>query len=218
MKKRLSSTLSLVVWSLSSFTRRKTWLISSGKRNLLNPMRRSISKVLTLQVCSILWCFFLVLHYLNSYLGRPADLKLSKLREWIQQQPSSAPSYIKETTPSRQYAQMGTLVTSLTCIGTILLQHYCSLNLNTWTAYILNLRGSDIPYNPLFHAYLFVGLESAVLFVETSKVQDDVASYLKDINVQVRPYLDLWPFLRRREWGEGKVSFQYFQRNLFGLA
>ena len=86
------------------------------------------------------------------------------------------------------------------------------------TAYILNLRGSDIPYNPLFHAYLFVGLESAVLFVETSKVQDDVASYLKDINVQVRPYLDLWPFLRRREWGEGKVSYQYFQRNLFGLA
>ena len=82
----------------------------------------------------------------------------------------------------------------------------CSFNLNTWTAYILNLRGSDIPYNPLFHAYLFVGLESAVLFVEISKVQEDIALYLKDINVQVRPYLDLWPFLRRREWGEGKVS------------
>jgi Xaa-Pro aminopeptidase len=70
----------------------------------------------------------------------------------------------------------------------------------------LNLRGSDIPYNPLFHAYLFVGLESAVLFVEISKVQDDVASYLKDANVQLRSYTDLWPFLRRREWGEGKVS------------
>jgi Xaa-Pro aminopeptidase len=74
----------------------------------------------------------------------------------------------------------------------------------------LNLRGSDIPYNPLFHSYLFVGLESAVLFVELSKVQDDVALYLKDINVELRPYTDLWPFLRRREWGEGKVSFYNF--------
>lgn len=80
-------------------------------------------------------------------------------------------------------------------------------DLNTWAAYILNLRGSDIPYNPLFHAYLFVGLDSAVLFVDSSKVQADVASYLQEINVQLRPYLDLWSFLRRREWGEGKVSF-----------
>lgn len=74
------------------------------------------------------------------------------------------------------------------------------------SAYILNLRGSDIPYNPLFHSYLFVSLDNAVLFVETSKVHADVAEYLKDINVQQRPYTDLWPFLRRREWGEGKVS------------
>ena len=88
-----------------------------------------------------------------------------------------------------------------------LLNISCSFDLNTPTAYILNLRGSDIPYNPLFHSYLFVGLDNAVLFVETSKVQDDVASYLKEIDVQLRPYTDLWPFLRRREWGEGKVSF-----------
>ena len=48
------------------------------------------------------------------------------------------------------------------------------LSIQKRTAYILNLRGSDIPYNPLFHAYLFVGLESAVLFVEKSKVQDGI--------------------------------------------
>ena len=78
----------------------------------------------------------------------------------------------------------------------------------------MNLRGSDIPYNPLFHSYLFVGLESAILFVELSKVQDDVALYLNDINVELRPYTDLWPFLRRREWGEGKVS-TFIQRLFF---
>ena len=82
----------------------------------------------------------------------------------------------------------------------------CQLLLET--AYILNLRGSDIPYNPLFHAYLFVGLEFAVLFVENSKIQEDVGEYLKENGVQFRSYTDLWPFLRRREWGEGKVSLR----------
>ena len=57
MKKRVSSTLRSIIRGLNSFTRRKTWLISSGKRNLLNPMRRSISKVLSLLVCSIFLCF-----------------------------------------------------------------------------------------------------------------------------------------------------------------
>ena len=55
-----------------------------------------------------------------------------------------------------------------------------------------------------------MGLESAVLFVEKSKVQDDIAEYLKENNVQLRSYTDLWPFLRRREWGEGKVSSDFF--------
>jgi len=70
---------------------------------------------------------------------------------------------------------------------------------------MLNLRGSDIPYNPLFHAYLFVGFDSAILFVEPQKLVPDVISYLDSMGVQQRGYTDLWPFLRRREWGEGKV-------------
>ena len=69
------------------------------------------------------FCFYIFWHFFSHLadLGRTADYKLTKLREWIQQQPSSAPSYLKETTPNRQYAQVATLVTSLTCIGTILL-------------------------------------------------------------------------------------------------
>jgi Xaa-Pro aminopeptidase len=51
--------------------------------------------------------------------GRDANHKLSKLREWIQQQPSSAPSYVKAQDSGRQYAQVATLVTSLACIGMI---------------------------------------------------------------------------------------------------
>jgi hypothetical protein len=72
-------------------------------------------------------------------------------------------------------------------------------------AYVLNLRGQDIPYNPLFHAYLFIGLDRTVLFTEGVKVNDEVAAYLESLDVERKEYNDLWSFLRRREWGEGKV-------------
>jgi Xaa-Pro aminopeptidase len=70
---------------------------------------------------------------------------------------------------------------------------------------VLNLRGNDIPFNPLFQAYFFVGQEQATLFVDKGKVNEDIGEYLKSVGVEVREYNDLWTFLRRREWGEGKV-------------
>lgn len=83
----------------------------------------------------------------------------------------------------------------------------CSYHLtNILLAYLLNLRGSDIPHNPLFHAYLFVGLESATIFLDASKVNEDTAGYLNSHNIERREYQDIWSFLRRREWGDGKVS------------
>ncbi|KAF9050549.1 peptidase M24, structural domain-containing protein [Panaeolus papilionaceus] len=126
------------------------------------------------------------------FTGVGADLKLAKVREWIKAQPPAVPSYSKSE-PTAAQKHVGTLVTSLSCI-----------------AYVLNLRGSDIPYNPLFHAYLFIGTTKAILFVEEGKLVNNqtgtlVKDYLNDLGVEQRPYTDLWPFLRRREWGEGKV-------------
>jgi len=52
---------------------------------------------------------------------------------------------------------------------------------------------------------MFVGRESATLFIDKGKVNDEVGDYLKSLEVEIREYNDLWSFLRRREWGEGKV-------------
>jgi Xaa-Pro aminopeptidase len=41
--------------------------------------------------------------------------------------------------------------------------------------------------------------------VDSVKLHDDVIGYLDSIQVKHRNYADLWPFLRRREWGEGKI-------------
>jgi len=73
------------------------------------------------------------------------------------------------------------------------------------SAYLLNLRGNDIPFNPLFQSYLFVSLNRAILFTDSVKVKEDVRDYLLGLHVERKEYNDIWSFLRRREWGEGKV-------------
>jgi len=70
---------------------------------------------------------------------------------------------------------------------------------------LLNLRGSDIPFNPLFYSYLFISLERVILFVDPAKLTDDTENYLRVNKIEWREYNDIWPFLRKREWGEGKL-------------
>ncbi|KAI0630038.1 Creatinase/aminopeptidase [Trametes polyzona] len=121
------------------------------------------------------------------YAGTPASEKLARLREWIRRQRPAVPSYSKaEPKPSQM--QVATLLSNLSCI-----------------AWLLNLRGDDIPFNPVFHSYLFVGLESATLFIELAKISPQVESYLQTLNVNLRDYNDIWTYLRRKEWGEGNV-------------
>jgi Xaa-Pro aminopeptidase len=74
-------------------------------------------------------------------------------------------------------------------------------------AYTLNLRGSDIPFNPVFTAYLLVGVDGkTVLFIDGEKVPKEVKAYLNENGVSVREYSEVWSFLRAKQWGEGKVS------------
>lgn len=70
---------------------------------------------------------------------------------------------------------------------------------------MLNLRGRDVPYNPVFQAYLFIGLDRTVLFIESAKITENVKSYLKELNISVQEYSEVWPYLRQWQWGEGKV-------------
>ncbi|KAF9806572.1 hypothetical protein IEO21_08640 [Rhodonia placenta] len=72
-------------------------------------------------------------------------------------------------------------------------------------AWLLNLRGDDIPFNPVFHSYLFVSLDEAILFIEPAKVSAEVDEYLRSISVERKEYNQIWSFLRLKPWGEGKV-------------
>ncbi|KAL8281074.1 hypothetical protein RQP46_006432 [Phenoliferia psychrophenolica] len=59
-------------------------------------------------------------------------------------------------------------------------------------AWILNLRGSDILFSPLFYAYLLVGEEETVLWVQDGTLSEDAATAMKELGVRVAPYEAVW--------------------------
>ena len=55
-------------------------------------------------------------------------------------------------------------------------------------AWLLNLRGSDVSFNPVFLSHVLIGLNDAQLFVLPGKVDASLTSKLAEAHVYVRPY------------------------------
>ncbi|HWG67465.1 MAG TPA: aminopeptidase P family N-terminal domain-containing protein, partial [Rhodanobacteraceae bacterium] len=55
-------------------------------------------------------------------------------------------------------------------------------------AWVLNLRGSDVEYNPVFLAHLLIDADGATLFVEPSKLDADLQKLLAGDGVRITPY------------------------------
>ena len=63
-------------------------------------------------------------------------------------------------------------------------------------AWTLNLRGSDVPYNPVFVSFLLFEGQSTTLFTDLDYLPDDVADYLDSIGVDIAFYDDVADALR----------------------
>ncbi|KDN66220.1 putative metallopeptidase family M24 [Colletotrichum sublineola] len=55
-------------------------------------------------------------------------------------------------------------------------------------AWLFNLRGDDIPYNPVFFSYAIITSDSATLYVDASKLGEETRAYLAANDVAVKPY------------------------------
>lgn len=55
-------------------------------------------------------------------------------------------------------------------------------------AWLLNLRGADVPYNPVFVGHALVGLDRATLFVAAGKLPPRLADELADDGIDLLPY------------------------------
>jgi len=67
-------------------------------------------------------------------------------------------------------------------------------------AWLFNLRGSDIDFNPVLFGYAVVSADSATLFVDQKQVGHDVRVQLGQ-EIQLRPYYEFIPHLK--ELGAG---------------
>jgi Xaa-Pro aminopeptidase len=58
-------------------------------------------------------------------------------------------------------------------------------------AWLFDLRGSDVPYNPVFVAFALIGERSATLFTAGSRVDTAVRDSLAQDGIEVREYTDI---------------------------
>lgn len=63
-------------------------------------------------------------------------------------------------------------------------------------AWLFNIRGKDVDYNPVAVAYAIVGKDKAFIFIDPRKCDQTVRDYFTDNNIEIRPYGDLESFLQ----------------------
>lgn len=59
-------------------------------------------------------------------------------------------------------------------------------------AWLFNLRGNDIPYNPVFFSYAVVTPDNATLYVDSSKLSSECQAFLGQNKVVIKPYQDIF--------------------------
>lgn len=62
-------------------------------------------------------------------------------------------------------------------------------------AWLLNVRSSDVPCNPVATAFLYLSAEASTLFINPDKVDEKTQAYLSEVGVDVAPYDSVSRFL-----------------------
>ena len=61
-------------------------------------------------------------------------------------------------------------------------------------AWILNVRGNDIPHVPVLLSFLVIGKENAMWFVEENALSDAVKEMAAECGITIRPYEDVYAY------------------------
>lgn len=64
-------------------------------------------------------------------------------------------------------------------------------------AWLFNLRGHDIPYNPVVLAYAIVTLEQTFLFIDSDKLCDEIKNQLEDDHIILKEYDNIYDFSKK---------------------
>ena len=59
-------------------------------------------------------------------------------------------------------------------------------------AWLFNIRGNDIAYNPVALSYALISKKEAILYIEAEKVNDEDKKLLEGQGVEIKPYNDIY--------------------------
>ncbi len=62
-------------------------------------------------------------------------------------------------------------------------------------AWLFNLRGNDVDYNPVAVAYAYVSENETVLFIDPSKLTDDITAAYKEEGITIAPYHAIFDYV-----------------------
>jgi Xaa-Pro aminopeptidase len=79
-------------------------------------------------------------------------------------------------------------------------------------AWLLNIRGKDIPYVPVSICFAVITGVQAFLFIDADKVPENVRKVLKKDFIELKPYDEIYEFVRNIEFGN-KLSLQLSKTN-----
>lgn len=63
--------------------------------------------------------------------------------------------------------------------------------------WLLNIRGNDVPCNPVVLSYVAVTMDQLYLFINEKTLSEEVKAYLKNLSVTVMPYNDIYEFVKK---------------------
>ena len=63
-------------------------------------------------------------------------------------------------------------------------------------AWLFNIRGNDVSFNPVVIAFAMVEEDKATLFIDEEKLTDETRAYLETMQVSVAPYLSIYDRLK----------------------
>ncbi len=79
-------------------------------------------------------------------------------------------------------------------------------------AWLFNIRGNDIPYVPVAICFAIISQSEAWLFIDMEKVPDGIVRLLKKDFIRVKPYDEIYDFIKNIEFGN-KLSTQFTKTN-----
>lgn len=109
-------------------------------------------------------------------------------------------NYVWENRPALPHAEIyphpqefvsTTTADKLSQVREVMQQHHAQHHLISSLddiAWLTNLRGGDVPYNPVFLAYLLISLNDATLYVDDSKLNEAARDNLKIAHINIKDY------------------------------